>query len=331
MQRQITRDMSITVSYVGSQGHFISGGLDPWQNKNGCPPPSFHLRAFSRARSRTTTPCTGLTCTTPLLGTKWSADKPGAVPEPGLHASQPLHRRSHIRHCQTTTGYFTGYPQYGLSDTTNLTGNTNYHALQLYPRQRAAHGVDFMLNYTYSKSMDDVGTFRTTDNARLDRSLSVADQPENITGTVVYQSPFGKGSMASENFMVRSMAKDWSLSGIFTYHSGSPIVVTGTGCPGTPLGQCMPSVVPGVQPRTDSYNKPDGRQNGVRRGYANTYSSIHHLDPNAFTVLDATNSTPTNSQQKLPVSALRRIKLAMRRAWVRTISGAWATTTSISG
>jgi hypothetical protein len=154
-----------------------------------------------------------------------------------------------------------------------------------------------MFNYTFSKSMDDVGTFRTSDNARLDRSLSVTDQPENITGTVVYQSPFGKGSMASENFLVRSIAKDWSLSGIFTYHSGSPVLFTGSGCPGTPLGTCMPSVVPNVQPRTASYAKPAGGVTASSTA-SNYYGAIHHLDLNAFTVLDATDSAPTNTQQQ---------------------------------
>ena len=64
-------------------------------------------------------------------------------------------------------------PQYAVSDTTNSTATPTTTALQLSLRQRPAHGVDFMLNYTYSKSIDDVGTFRTTDNPRLDRSLSV--------------------------------------------------------------------------------------------------------------------------------------------------------------
>src|ERR1035441_1035093 len=108
-----------------------------------------------------------------------------------------------------------------------------------------------ILNYRVANSMDDVATFRPSDNARLDRSLSVTDQPQNITGTVVYMSPFGKGSMASENMVVRSLAKDWSISGIFTYHSGLPVAFTGTGCGGTPNGQCMPRAVPGVQPRTE--------------------------------------------------------------------------------
>ena len=298
LQRQVTRDMSISVTYVGSEGHFVSGGLDPWQNKNGLPSTFIPLAGVQPGTiAGTTTPCTGLTCNAPLLGTKWSANNQALFQSLGFTPPNPYTGGVTYVASQNTSGYFTKYPQYALSDSNNWTGNTNYHGLQLSLRQRAAHGVDFMLNYSYSKSMDDVGTFRTSDNARLDRSLSVTDQPQNITGTVVYLSPFGKGSMASENFLLRALARDWSLSGIFTYHSGSPVLFTASGCPGTPLGTCMPSIVPGVQARTASYAKPAG---GIvaQTGYANTYSTIHHLDLNAFTVLDATNSTPTNSQQQ---------------------------------
>jgi hypothetical protein len=299
LQRQITHDMSITVSYVGSEGHFVSGGLDPWQMKNGLPSTFAALAAYQPSGTNTV-PCTGLTCTTPLLGTKWSATNQALFQSLGFTPPNPYTGGVTYTASNSTSGYFTKYPQYGVSDTTNFTGNTNYHALQLTLRQRAAHGVDFMFNYTFSKSIDDVGTFRTTDNARLDRSLSVTDQPQNITGTVVYLSPFGKGRMASNNFLVRSLARDWSLSGIFTYHSGSPVLFTGTGCAGTPMGTCMPSVVPGVKPRTASYAKPAG---GIvaGTGYANTYTTIHHLDLNAFSVLDAANTTPTNTQLGVPV------------------------------
>lgn len=295
IQRQITRDMSITVSYVGSEGHFISGGLDPWQRKNSLPSSYAQLAAYQPSGT-STIPCTGLTCLTPLLGTKYTATNLALFEGLGFTPPNPYTGGVTYSTSLSTSGYFTYFPQYGVSDTTNFTGNTNYHALQLTLRQRAAHGLDFMFNYTFSKSIDDVGTFRTTDNARLDRSLSVTDQPENITATVVYQSPFGKNGLAAKSFLVRSLAKDWNLSGIYTYHSGSPIVATGTGCPGTPLGTCMPSVVPFVQPRTLSYNKPAGGLT-ANSSASNYYAKIQHLNPAAFTVLDATNSTPTNSQQ----------------------------------
>jgi hypothetical protein len=293
-QRQITRDMSITVTYVGSEGHFISGGLDPASRKNALTS-NFAALAGYQASGSSLVPCTGLTCTAPLLGTKWSTTNQSLFQSLGFTPPNPYTGGPTYTTANSTSGYFTQYPQYGVSDTTNFTGNTNYHALQLSLRERPARGLDFMLNYLYSKSIDDVGTFRLNDYARLDRSLSVTDQPQNLTATVVYLSPFGKGSMASENLILRALAKDWSLSGIFLYHSGLPLVFTGTGCAGSPLGTCMPSVNAGINPRTASYNKPTG---GVtaQTSATNYYGTIHHFDLNAFSVLDESNSVPTNSQ-----------------------------------
>jgi hypothetical protein len=58
----------------------------------------------------------------------------------------------------------------------------------------------------------------------------------------------------------------------------------------------MPNVVPGQTIRTAAYNKPAGGQVAAT-GYTNSYTTIQHFNPAAFTVNDATNGTPTNSQQ----------------------------------
>jgi hypothetical protein len=180
------------------------------------------------------------------------------------------------------------FPQYtSVSDGTNFNGNTAFHALEVILRERPSHGLDFMLNYTYSKSIDDVGSFRVNDNARLDRSLSVTDQPQSLTATAVYQSPFTKGS----NFLVRSLAGGWTVSGIFSYHSGNPVAFTGSGCPGNGiLGTCMPNIVPGISPRNTpqaSYASPPG---GVT---AANYATLVHLNESAFNVSITGNSTTT--------------------------------------
>ncbi len=159
-----------------------------------------------------------------------------------------------------------------------------------------------MLNYTYSKSIDDLGSFRLVDNPRLDRSFSATDQPQNLTATAVYSSPYGRGKAHLSNFIANSLARDWNLSGIFSYHSGSPIDVTGSGCAGSPMGTCMPTIVPGVNPRTSSYASPPG---GIvaATGYSNTYSAIHHLNLNAFTVLQATNTATASLSNDQAIAA----------------------------
>ena len=292
LQRQITHDISLTVSYVGSQGHFIGGGFTPLNHRNTLPT-SFSQLAGYQVTGSTAAPCSGFSCTAPLISAKYSASALALVQGYGFTPPNPYTGGVTYTTANGVTGYFNPYPQLGVSDTTNFNGNTNYHALQLSLRERPAHGLDFMVNYTYSKSMDDLGSFRTNDNPRLDRSLSVTDQPQNLTGTVVYASPYGRGKRQMSNFIVNSLARDWSLSSIFSYHSGSPIGFTGSGCAGSPMGTCMPTIVPGVNPRTVAYATPPG---GIvaAAGYGNTYSAIHHFNLNAFTVLQATN-TPTAS------------------------------------
>ena len=184
--------------------------------------------------------------------------------------------------------YYLAFPQYkSVTDATSFVGNTNFNALEVTLKQRTAHGLDMMLNYTYSKSVDDLGTFRVGDNTRLDRSLSTADQPQNLAATAVYQLPFGRGHIGGNNFLVRALASDWGLSTIVTYHSGFPIAITGSGC-GTSsiLNQCMPSVVSGNASRINgSYGKLAGSNT------ATTFTTQQYLNPNAFTV--ATNSSST--------------------------------------
>ena len=69
------------------------------------------------------------------------------------------------------SSYYTNFPQFsGVSDNTGFMGNENWNALEISLRHAPSHGFNMMINYTYSKSMDNLGTFRVGDNDRLDRS-----------------------------------------------------------------------------------------------------------------------------------------------------------------
>ena len=101
----------------------------------------------------------------------------------------------------------------------------------------------------------------------------------NIFG--YYESPFGRNKIGSDNWAVRSFAGGWQLSGIFSYASGTPILVVGTGCTTPSSGQCMPDLVP-------------GRENSIRinGGYggpgvtAANFSKTAYLDTTAFQTLN---------------------------------------------
>jgi hypothetical protein len=254
----------------------------------------------------TATPCSGAGCTAALLtqksGTSATAPMVNTNLAIGLGFTPPNPYVGNTYYFNNSVaGYFTNFPQFsGVSDTTSFVGNENWNALQVSLRERPSHGLNFMVNYTYSKSIDDLGTFRVGDNDRLDRSLSTADIPQNLVVSVVYALPIGRGHMWGDNAAYRWVASDWTASNIFSYHSGFPIVMVGSGCGGSSiLNQCMPNIVAGQQGRA---NGAYGKNTTSAPGSPNYIGNIQYFNFNAFNVNVATGGTygtctNTNSSQ----------------------------------
>ena len=336
IQREITKDMAINISYVGSQGHFesIANAVGA---RNGYLPESMAALAGYNVSGGYATPCSGSGCTTPLLTQKATAANIILAEGLGFTPPNPIATSTYYA-SNTVNQYYLAFPQYkSITDGTSFVGNSNFNALEITLKQRTAHGLDMMLNYTYSKTIDDLGTFRVGDNTHLDRSLSTADEPQNLAGTAVYQLPFGRGHIGADNFFVRAIGSDWVISGIVTYHSGYPIAVTGSGC-GTSsiLDQCMPSTVLG---QTGRVNGPYGKLDGFNT--ATTYTTQPYINPNAFTV--ATNAAagtssapwtvgpvPTNGQFTGVGTGPAFYIPEIRRVSLRSTSGGRACSTSIS-
>jgi hypothetical protein len=304
IQREITKDMSILISYVGAEGHFVSIA-NTVGSRNGYLPESYAILAGYNAGSPATA-CSGATCTAPLLTQNSTAAN--ILAAQAILAPPNPFTTATFNASNTVNQYYLNFPQYkSITDGTSFVGNTNFNALEVTLKQRTSHGLDVMLNYTYSKTIDDLGTFRVGDNPRLDRSLSTADEPQNLAATAVYQLPFGRGHIGGDNLLLRSLISDWGLSGIVTYHSGFPIAVTGSGCgTGTILNQCMPSIVPGNAARINgSYGKLAGANTAA------TYTSVQYINPAAFTVAQNVkpsttpvgNSVSTSTQQYTNVGA----------------------------
>jgi hypothetical protein len=289
IQRQITNNMTINVSYVGSQGHFLNvSGINPQRN-NKLTSNYAALAGYNVTTGGVATPCSGSTCgnvanTTDLLTSKTTPAILGAGPGLGFPVPNQYTSGASFNN-NSFYQYYVPFPQFlSVSDTTSFAGNTNFHALEITLSQRASHGLSFTVNYTYSKAMDDVGTFRLPENPRLDRSLSTTDQPQNFVAYSTYALPFGHGHIGGNNFWVNALAGGWNLAGIFTYHSGTPLVATGTGCAGNSiLNQCMPNMVPGVKARQGSF----GKNVTAASGSPNYYANIQYLNPAAFTVNNA--------------------------------------------
>ena len=107
---------------------------------------------------------------------------------------------------------------------------SNYNAVVLSLRKQMSHGLEMLVNYTYSKALDDGqtggsnGTFFGTDgvldpyNLNRDYSHSDLDQRHRFVGSIIYQPYFGR----IDNALKRQLVNGWSISGIGTVATGQP-------------------------------------------------------------------------------------------------------------
>ncbi len=268
LQRSITKDMTATVSYVGNEGHHLvaTGTAEQGKNANLLDPKWLSLGAnLSETASAANLTANGL-----------------SLPYPTFPTTQAFSQM------------LKPFPQYsGMSDTVDAVSNSNYHALQLSINQRLAHGLTMMLNYSFSKSLDNAGTFRagyaipanvSADGkayaqGKADYSLSSFDQRQDVTGTATYDLPFGRGHLGNDNAIVRNVAGGWRVSGIFTYIGGNPLAIIQGTCSGNSVGeQCMPVLTPGF---TGPARQNGGWGHGATR---DNLSYMQYINPAAFTL-----------------------------------------------
>ena len=123
-------------------------------------------------------------------------------------------------------------------------GRANYNALQVSFHKRMTHGLQFDVNYTYSKSIDIMSDAeRVTEwgglggqvinswdpNAR--RAVSDFDLPHQINGNWVMEFPFGKGHAFGHDAgkALDALIGGWQLSGVARWTSGFPATVNNGG------------------------------------------------------------------------------------------------------
>jgi hypothetical protein len=236
MQRQITDALTVTANWVGSMSHFLAGAASIRGLYAGEMDPKWLVLGPALLQAATPTNIAnaqatyGVTIPVPYTGYTTAAQaKTGIGSATGSNA--------------TIAHMLTWMPQYSSSsDFWPNVANANYNAFQLSLAHRASHGLTLNLNYTYSKNIDDAGTMRSgyaipgafnaTGKAwaanRMDRSLSVNSQPQNLSIFGTYELPFGKNKIGGDNFWVRALAGGWQISSIFQYYSGLPLNVVGS-------------------------------------------------------------------------------------------------------
>ena len=210
VQRELTRNLSFEVAYVGS--HIVHVGI-PDSNLN-------QLTAAQLAEGA------------PLLA---------KVPNP-YYGQLPI--SSSIGGKTTTAAQLLKpYPRFlNVATYRNNSGKTNYNAGEVKVEQRLDHGLAFLFAYTHSRLIDDASSvFSTTvlsspnsssliaaDSFRpwLERDVSSGDMPNVTSLSATYDLPAGYGHSFASSGLAGELLGGWQLNTILSAQSGMPITVT---------------------------------------------------------------------------------------------------------
>ena len=204
-QRELTRDVSVELAYVGSKITHV--GI-PDTNLNQLTPEQLALGHSLLAR-----------VPNPYFGV---IPRSSSLGEPTITVAQLLKP----------------FPQYTtVSLYRNNVGNTNYHGLTAKVEQRFAHGFSYLVSYTRSRLMDDASSvfdasvltgpvvnFPVADSfdRRRERDYSTGDIPHVFVASGVWTVP----SFAPRLGVLGVLASDWTLSTIVTLQSGMRFAIT---------------------------------------------------------------------------------------------------------
>ena len=224
MQHQWTENFVTTISYVGSQGHFlISDGSNARGFYADQLDPKYLFLGSCLGAAITKLPSTtynGQNCST-------------------LVANSNITVPSWFNTGQSLSTALDPYPQYKVGDSYGNVANSSYNALQMSAMKRFAHGTTFMANYTWSRTIDDGGTFRSgyaiptaySNNGkswsqdRIERGVSTSNQPHHFVFTGVENLPFGSGRLGGGHEWTRALLGGFKFSQIFQMYSGSPLAI----------------------------------------------------------------------------------------------------------
>ena len=197
------------------------------------------------------------------------------------------------------------YPQFlNFELLNNGWGHSNYQAFQLTAEHRLGHGLSFLLGYTRSKSMDNIGELGTSasiqDNGCLKCEWSVADldQPNVIRLSTLYQLPVGPRMHFLNHGWTSRVLGGWDLGATFQYNTGQPLALTSPiqSASLSTTSVMRPTLVPGqsitqtvVNPKTgemSSFNPAAFTQTGTY-AFGNAPRYLSNVRYPSFTDLDA--------------------------------------------
>ncbi|MGA7218143.1 MAG: carboxypeptidase regulatory-like domain-containing protein [Candidatus Sulfotelmatobacter sp.] len=125
------------------------------------------------------------------------------------------------------------YSQFGPIAAALFDGYSNYNALQIHAEKRMNHGLYFMVNYAWSKTLDTgtgnghgegIDVWQNAYSVAANYSLSQLDAPNTFNGTVTYEIPVGTGRSLPLHGFLDEVIGGWRVTTIFQARSGVPFM-----------------------------------------------------------------------------------------------------------
>jgi hypothetical protein len=287
VQRQLTNDMKLEIGYVGSQGHRLL---------------ATHDINYGNAQT-----CIDLNT---ILGSgtcgQFYADSSFFIPG-GTVLNAPLHLPYAQNHSVLPAGYtvgpagitLVGLRPYSAPQCNPLTGvgcpttgvpvfssifaqdtiaNSAYNSLQASLDKRFAHGLQFTLAYTFSKSIDEASSFEGILNplpGANNRSLSLFDATHRIVASYYWELPVRKFDGAKGKVL-----NGWALSGITTFQTGFPIRITSEA--DNELMDSFDFELPGEPDQIAPFKTESPQKNGNYFFNPNSFTEDASIDPSLF-------------------------------------------------
>ena len=119
-------------------------------------------------------------------------------------------------------------------------GISNYHSLQATLQHHRSRGLEFLINYTFGKSLtnnpgyfgtdnynDDDSYWQDIYNPRKDYGPSTFDARQVLSGIMIYQLPFGRGKQFGSNWntFTDEVLGGWQFSTNAQLNSGYPLTM----------------------------------------------------------------------------------------------------------
>src|SRR5881409_389391 len=249
VQRGITQELALELSYVGSQSYHLPAAVD----MNDIPP----------VRCQNPTGC--------LAGGTLPASQWNTVPQGVDYIPAGATRPN---------------PFVGSTQTWMYLGNSSYHGGTVSLTKRARSGLTFKTSYTFSKALDmnsallsgghqnEAGTVLSRYNLRLSKGIASYSQQHQFTTNFLYQLPFGSGKAfgSGATGLVEKLISNWQWNGIVSVQSGFPFEpLVGSNRSGNGNAR---------NPDVASWN-PDFKGKVVL-GVDEFKKTGHYFDPNAF-------------------------------------------------